>query len=343
MGNWNSISAEIAAINSPEQYDIVRRQKIAALKEITGRDLVLFAVDWIAPNPLKAQVAGPLTSISLADKDGFDEVTRNLPGPDLDVVLHSPGGSAEAAESIVELLRARFRHIRFVIPNVAKSAATIMAMAGDQLVMDERSELGPTDPQMFMIRDQQQLVAPAQAIKDQFQQAQDQINADPNRLPAWVPLLQQYGPSLLAQCDNLIQLSEDLVTKWLTQYMFAGQEDAATKAKQVAGYLSNHNNFQSHGRRVGITDLQKLGVNILDMRTEPRLRDAVWDVYTATMISFSGTGAFSIFENSNNEALVRVMHLEIAPQLPPVPAPEPAAIPPTAPNRKQQRQRGRGR
>jgi hypothetical protein len=45
--------------------------------------------------------------------------------------------------------------------------------------MDERSELGPTDPQMvFTTQDGRTTIAPAQAIKDQFRTAQDEINAD---------------------------------------------------------------------------------------------------------------------------------------------------------------------
>ena len=82
-------------------------------------------------------------SLSLNDKDAFDEITRNLPGDvGLDVLLHSPGGSAEATESIGELLRARFNSVRFIVPSLAKSAATMLTMLGDQILIDEVGELG---------------------------------------------------------------------------------------------------------------------------------------------------------------------------------------------------------
>src|SRR5581483_808407 len=152
MASWQDIANEVAALNRPDAFDVVRRAKIDAVHKATGRHLVVYAAGFT--NPLKAQIAGNFMSIALQDKDGFDEVTRNLPrGSELDVLLHSPGGSAEATESIVALLRSRFSHIRFIIPSVAKSAATIMAMSGDELLMDERSELGPTDPQMILVRD----------------------------------------------------------------------------------------------------------------------------------------------------------------------------------------------
>lgn len=326
MSSWNSIQEEIVSLNRPDAIDIVRRQKIKDVQSITSRPLVIYATDFITPNPLKAQFTGNLTIISLADKDGFDEVTRNLPrGVEIDVLLHSPGGSAEATESIVELLRDRFSHIRFIIPNVAKSAATMLAMSGETLLMDERSELGPTDPQMTFVQDGRTIFAPAQAIKDQFRTAQDEINGDPKKLPAWVPILGWYGPALLAQCDNHLALAKELVLKWLEQYMFAGDPDANQKAERIATYLANHNNFRSHGRRVGMADLQRLGANIHDMRTSPNLHEAIRDLYTAITLTFANTGAYKIVENSNDEAMIGM--LQIAQQQPPQQqAPQPASI-----------------
>lgn len=306
MSSWNSIANEIANLNRPDSFDIVRRQKMKAIVEITGRPLVVYASDFITSNPIKAQFAGNLMIISLADKDGFDEVTRNLPrGTAIDILLHSPGGSAEATESIVGLLRDRFSHIRFIIPNVAKSAATMLAMSGEQLLMDERSELGPTDPQMILTtQDGRTIVAPAQAIKDQFKVAQDEINADPRKLPSWVPILGLYGPALLAECDNQLALTQELVSEWLERYMFAGNTDAKQKAEKVAKHLANHNHFRSHARRVGMAELQGLDVNILDLRTVPELHEAIRDLYTAISLTFANTAAYKIVENSNDEALI---------------------------------------
>jgi hypothetical protein len=256
---------------------------------------------------------------------------------------HSPGGSAEATESVVGLLRERFSHIRFIIPSVAKSAATMLAMSGEQLLMDDRSELGPTDPQMIFRQDGRVIVAPAQAIKDQFKAAQDEINNDPKKLPSWVPILGWYGPALLTQCDNHLTLAEELVSKWLKQYMFAGDPQAEIKAEKIAGYLANHNEFRSHSRRIGMADLQGRGASVLDMRTEPKLHDAVRDLYTAITLTFSHTGAFRIVENSDGEALIGLLNVNVQQR----PSQEFASTdvsaalpiePPPVPNRKARRQ-----
>ena len=78
--------------------------------------------------------------------------------------------------------------------------------------MDERSELGPTDPQMLVNRDGQRIVAPAHSIKDQFKLASKEITTDPQRLTPWLPILRQYGPSLLSECDGSLNLSIGVTT-----------------------------------------------------------------------------------------------------------------------------------
>ena len=292
-----------------DAWDVVRRRRLAKLHALTGRDLILYATDFIAMNPVKAQAVQGQTTITLADKDALHTVMRSLEGPNLDVMLHSPGGMAEAAESIVAMIRGKYKHVRFIIPNAAKSAATLIAMSGDELLMDSRSELGPTDPQFQFVRDGRLVVSPAQAIKDQFAQAQKDINADPKKIPSWVPILREYGPSLLAQCDNALDLSVQLVTDWLSTYMFAGQSDAKDKATRVAVALGSHNDHKSHARRVGIEKAQEWGLNVTDMDTDPPLSQAVAELYQATMQTFENTGAYRIFENHKGEAFISAVQI----------------------------------
>jgi len=52
--------------------------------------------------------------LDFSDKIGFKTVTENVQPPSLDVLIHSPGGYAEAAESIVQQLRRKYSNIRFV-------------------------------------------------------------------------------------------------------------------------------------------------------------------------------------------------------------------------------------
>lgn len=318
MASWNSIFQEMMDAG-PNGFDIVRRKKLADVSQITGHHTIIYAADFEPVNPIKARLVGGSMSISFADKDGFDEITRNIPCinncNEVDILLHSPGGSAEATESIVKLLRARFSSVRFIVPSIAKSAATMMAMSGNQILMDDRSKLGPIDPQLLIPRDDQIVIAPAQAIKDQFEMAQKEISSDNAKLPSWIPILRGYGPSLLAQCDNHLTLAEELVSSWLKKYMFRSDNQAESKANAVAKHLNSHNNFYSHSRRIGITELQNLGLNILDMRTNQCLHNAVRDLYSALMLTFANSGAYKIFENSCGDAVIQQLNITQNPLL----------------------------
>lgn len=142
---WSRVLGEIQSqtnISGPTGIDIVRRQKIKNMEMITGRPLIIYATAWTAPKP----VPGPMLQLDLSDLTGFRDVTESIQDTQLDVLVHSPGGFAEAAESIVDLLRSRFSSVRFIVPIAAKSAATILVMSGDEIVMDDLSELGPIDP-----------------------------------------------------------------------------------------------------------------------------------------------------------------------------------------------------
>lgn len=99
------------------------------------------------------------------------EAVSNVSERKLDLILTSPGGSPEAAESIMDYLRSRFDHIRAVVPVAAMSAATMMALACDEILMGTHSQLGPIDPQLTVVTPEGPRSSPAQAILDQFGRA----------------------------------------------------------------------------------------------------------------------------------------------------------------------------
>ena len=118
-------------------FDGIRRKYLSQLHQLTGRDTIVYSTDFLAGG-------GPLSTIILEDMQGMMEVCRDLNGPGLDLILHSPGGSAEATASIVRYLRRNFDHIRVFVPVAAMSAATVWALASDVVVMGKHSQLGPS-------------------------------------------------------------------------------------------------------------------------------------------------------------------------------------------------------
>lgn len=81
---------------------------------------------------------------SLLDK----EIHSSREHTEIDVWLDSGGGDASAAYKIALLLRSRAKKLRVVVPDYAKSAATLLSLAADEIYMAEAAELGPLDAQI---------------------------------------------------------------------------------------------------------------------------------------------------------------------------------------------------
>jgi ClpP class serine protease len=64
------------------------------------------------------------------------------------VILQTGGGLVEVAERMVTVFRHFYKRVVFLIPDVAMSAGTILAMSGSEIWMDYYSCLGPIDPQL---------------------------------------------------------------------------------------------------------------------------------------------------------------------------------------------------
>jgi membrane-bound ClpP family serine protease len=68
----------------------------------------------------------------------------------LDLFLHSPGGDPDTVEQMCAYLRTQFDEIRAIVPVYAMSAATMIALAADEIVMGadsgHRAVQGPKQP-----------------------------------------------------------------------------------------------------------------------------------------------------------------------------------------------------
>ena len=66
----------------------------------------------------------------------------------IDIVLHTPGGLVLAAEQIAHALVRHKAKVTVFVPHYAMSGGTFVALAADEIVMDENAVLGPVDPQL---------------------------------------------------------------------------------------------------------------------------------------------------------------------------------------------------
>ena len=276
-------------------HDILRRACLSRLADHTGRAVIYYGVAWHETRPINPQTL----SVDLGDIRGFMEACSNLQERELDLILHSPGGNPDAAESIMAYLRQRFDHIRAVVPLAAMSAATMMALACDEIVMGAHSQLGPVDPQITVPTPEGPRTAPAQAIKDQFEMAQRDCATDPARIAAWLPLLRTLGPGLLSICETAQKRTVDFVARELEQHMMRRKRKKVQYAREAADWFADHKYFMSHGRNVTRDDARAQRIAVVDLEDDNVLQDLVLSVSHTAQMTFRGTPCAKLIENQH--------------------------------------------
>jgi hypothetical protein len=179
-----------------------------------------------------------------SDLIGFGDLTHPVQGEAVDIFIVSNGGSAEATERIVRLIRERFRQVRFIIPANAYSAATLMCLSGDYIVMGPLATLGPIDPQINGV--------PARAILRAFETIEQRIKEEgPRALAAYMPLISKYDLHILEICKSAQDLSEELARNWLSTYMLECAEDDL-RVTEIVKFFSSYDIHKSHVSRSGV-------------------------------------------------------------------------------------------
>ena len=298
MPNWNDLLEEIKQAGS--QFDIIRRKYLAALHEHTQRNVIVYYSGW-----LEKPVVHPHQRIAFEindqDKNGFMTCIHKLDrSKGLDLLLHTPGGSMAATESLVTYLRAMFdTDIRTIIPQIAMSGGTMVACASREIIMGKQSSLGPIDPQVFGF--------PAEGIVKEFERAHQEITAAPHMGAFWGPVLAKYTPSMYQECNHAIDWCKQMVKEWLVTGMFLGEDDATTKADDVLTKLRDQALTLSHSRHISLEKAEEASLKVVSLEDYDTLQDLVLTVHYSCIQTLSSTPAMKIIENHLGKAFISQM------------------------------------
>lgn len=294
----NDIANEILNAKNAAQDD-VRRKYIADLANYTTRDTIIYITAYTTS---KMSIIPPsLVSIVNDDIHGFMSALHGLNNDKLDLIIHSPGGSAEAAEQIVNYLRAKYSHIRAIVPQSAMSAATMIACACDEIILGKHSAIGPIDPQITFPTPTGLFTAPAHSLLAEFEQAKSEVAANPNLAPIWVNKLKNLPHGILDICKNTTELSKIVVENWLKSFMFKLDSDKDNKSKHIADWLGTASNHKTHGRPIPISEARSQGLNVIELESDPLLQEKVLSVFHSTIISIEVTNCIKIIENQKGK------------------------------------------
>lgn len=284
---------------TPTPLDIIRGKYLKELSKYTDRETIAYYSGWLSK---PANVPG--VEIDDGDMAGFMEAVHGLKcDKGLDLILHTPGGNPTAAESIVKYLRSKFNSdIRIIVPHLAMSAGTMIACSGKEIVMGKHSSLGPIDPQFNGI--------PAYSIKKEFEDAKEELSANPNSAMYWKLKLEKYPAAFLKIALDSIDLSEILVQEWLETCMFKNDDDKQKKVAKVVKSLNEHEASKSHGRHLDVDFCESIGLKIIRLENDQKLQDKVLSVHHAFTLTFNNSSAIKIIENNIGGTTINCVNLK---------------------------------
>lgn len=175
------------------------------------------------------------------------EFKKNNPDTkSIDFIINSPGGSPSDAYRIIRTLRNNFEEVNIIVPFWAKSAATLLALGGNNIIMDEFGEFGPLDIQIGVEREDSPEFNLESALNDEYSVRQietrsqesfyqmfmnlyknEDIKINKNDLSKQIleyltafyePLLRQINPYSLGKKKRLLDIGESYAQRILLTY-----------------------------------------------------------------------------------------------------------------------------
>ncbi len=243
------------------------------------------------------------------------------------LMLTSPGGDPNAAEKLLMMCRERFSDgFSVIVPDYAKSAATMLALGVDKILMGYLAELGPIDPQV-QVGPIPGNSLPARSFIDGLEYVRDRVKSKGDPATLYYPMLGQVQPQVVAICESAIQNSKATAEKWLKRYMLRNDP---RQAELVAGWLSDGKTYSPHGKVIDFSEAKnvlKLNVEKLDLASE--LWNDIWELYLRSSHFLQTSGNAKLLE-SEKTSLNMQIQIQIAGLRQPS-APPPRRAEPTAP------------
>lgn len=239
-----------------------RQVLIREIEEEVGRLLLCF-------------VGGDRAEINRDDTVGFVDLLHNVhAGDHLDLMLHSVGGDVDVAEKLIRLVRSKVGDegsIRVIVPEYAKSAATLMVLGADTLVMSDSSELGAIDPQ-FHLHDGRgnDICHSVLVYLDAYEEHAAMLRANPQD-PVAQLMFDKFDPTLVKKFQGIRGRTRNLAENLLKR--------RGKNFSKITTDLMDVNRWQSHNQMIGAEEASAIGLDVEMLGADDPLWQKYWQLY----------------------------------------------------------------
>ena len=288
--------------NELAQSPKIRQELLRRLSSQIGRTVITLFTSFRYP-----------VTLDSGDADLLEEILHatNLHNG-LCLVLNSIGGDSIAAERIVQTCRVYAKEaFDVLVPRRAKSAATLIALGADRILMGETSALGRIDPQVVISgSDGIESVMPADIITQSYDDLMAKATCAEGRLEPYLQQLSKYDAREIERLRRSVILAGDMATKLLKSRMLS-KVDRKLIRKKIALFLEP-GLTKAHGRDIYYDDVQKVGLNVELIKHDSKIWDTVSEIYVRSSHCVSSTHCKLIESPDHHFSLPWEDHKEIA-------------------------------
>jgi ATP-dependent protease ClpP protease subunit len=241
-----------------------RYQRQDLIKEIDARE----------QTSLICYVGGRNTEIDRNDVIGFVDMLHNLQdGAPIDLLLHTLGGDVDACEKLMALIHAKTGEgaFRVIIPDMAKSAGTLMALGANNIIMSDSSELSMIDPQ-FCMKDNQgnEFMHSVVAYLEAYQEHAEALRSNPKNQLALL-MLDRFDPKIVRKFqgirDRVRTFAEDLLKR------------RGAPASRISQELMSSARWKTHGQPIKHADATQIGLPVHYLAPTDERWMTYWKLY----------------------------------------------------------------
>ena len=190
------------------------------------------------------------------------------------IVLQTAGGVIGTVERLVDIIRANYQMVSFVIPNYAYSAGTVLALSGDNIYMNYFSVLGPIDPQIPSPSGQYVSGLGVLSETEELVQKINSAKSPKNVRAETIILTKTVELGEIFEIKQSVLLGIDLITGWLPIYKFKNWDYTESRRKKVtlamkkrqarsiAKKLGDPSTWLFHGRGITIERLEQKDIRL---------------------------------------------------------------------------------
>ena len=223
------------------------------------------------------------------------------PQQDLHLLLASPGGNGEVALRLVRTLQRSCHELTIVVPDMAKSAATLMCLGADHIIMSASSDLGPIDPQ-FPIGGRG--LVSAKEIRRAVDTAEARVAAVPESFELYSGLLADVNMLMVEQATSALERTGTLMREALECVASRDASQVRTLADRLSGPLVTDSPV--HGATIGPEQAKALGLPVEIADQQARSWQIIWELWTRYFVAGCWPiGNVAAYEGSKASQLLR--------------------------------------